>query len=136
MKKNYDIAYWDGAKIKDSLAHARSLGGARPRAIHMSSMDYIDLRKLGRDAMDVNIDPYSLGTGLQSRIYGMDVFVKKGIMKGVISILGQDDVPVSHVVNPRRWSVSIVPDHSLSFHPGAFPDCGDEMCLALLVMGS
>ncbi len=136
MKKNYDVAYWDGAKIKDSLAHARSLGGAIPRSIRMGAIDYADLLKLARDAMDTSYDVDSLMIGLMGKIYGMDIFVRKGIMKGVISILGQDDVPVSHVVNPRRWSTSTVPDHSLSFHPGAFPDCGDKMCLALLVMGS
>ncbi len=137
MKKAYDLAYWDAAKMKDVMAHARGLNCGRPQSVHTSTMDYVDLRKLARDIMDVSTKAGDLNVGFMGTICGLSLYAKKSATQGVVSLYGKDDVPISHVVNPRRWgNAGPLPDHSLSFHPGSFTSCEDPLCLAFSVMGS
>lgn len=136
MRKAYDLAYWDGAKIADALAYSKTLDAGKVEAIHTTPSDYSDMRKLGRDVMDVNTHAGDLGTGYMGSIYGVPLYVKRDGVLGVLSILGPEDVLLSHVVNPRRWDPGASGDHSLAFHSGSFLGCLDGLCLSMLVMGS
>ncbi len=137
MKKAYDLSYWDAPKIKDAVMHARSLGLGKPKSMRMTAFDYADLRKLGRDVLDINTNAGDLKLGLMGSIYDVPIYINRAEIQGVIRFSGPDGVILSHVVNPRRWSDRLPQEgHSLSFHPGEFASCPDELCVSMLVMGS
>jgi hypothetical protein len=135
MRKAYDLSYWDAVKIKDAVVYARDLG--KPKSMRMAALDFVDLRKFASDVIDINTKAGDLRLGLMGVMYGMSVYVDRSRVQGVVSLFGPDEVALSHVVNPRRWSDKFFEEgHSLSFHPGEFASCPDELCLSMLVMGS
>lgn len=137
MKRAYDLAYWDTPKIKDALAYARDLKLGKSESMLMAAPDYADLRKLGRDVMIVNTKAGDLNVGFMGTVYGVSVCLRRAEVQGVISLFGPDEVVLSHVVNPRRWSGEFLEEgHSVFFHPGQFSSCPDGLCLAFSVIGS
>lgn len=137
MRKAYDLAYWDAPKIVDALAHVRNLKLGMPKRMRMSAFDFADLRKFASSVLDVNTKAGDLRLGLMGVMYGMSIYLDRSMTQGVVGLFGPDDLAISHVVNPRRWSDRFVDEgHSLSFHPGEFVSCPEGLCLSMLVMGS
>lgn len=145
MRKAYDLAFWDAVKVKDALSHVRDLKSGDAKSVHMHLLDYVDLRKLASNVLGINTKAGDLKRGFMGDIYGVSIYAKRSYVQGVMSFFGKDEIPLSHVVNPRRWSghpdggqwSSQPPgDHSLLFHAGAFSSCPDGLCLSMLVMVS
>jgi len=137
MRKAYDLSYWDAVKIKDAMFHARDLKLGKPKSMRMAALDFVDLRKFASNVIDINTNAGDLRLGLMGIMYGVSVYVDRSGVQGVVSLFGPDDMALSHVVNPRRWSDRFAEEgHSLSFHAGEFVSCPDSLCVSMLVMGS
>jgi hypothetical protein len=144
VRKAYDLAVWDPAKFRDMVAHARGLG--ETASCWMTPEDYADVRKFGRDVIDLTNDPILWKTGNMGSVYGVTVMMGRQYSHlGVVSFFGPGlpivdpaGPAISHVVNARRWAKDALrsSDHSLSFHPGDFLSCPDGLCLSMLVMSS
>jgi len=134
MKKAYDLSVWNPVKIRDSLQFFRDSFGRYPDSLLMSASDYADVRKWGRDAIDIGSDLTAARSGLTATFCGVSLVVKREYTKGVVLLRSGDGV-LAHVTNPGRWLGHFRADYDVYFHLGTYESCVDA-CLALQVMES
>lgn len=93
-----------------------------PDRICLNAKDYADLRKFGRDTLDMINDQETLKTGLFAHLFGIGVYVSRQEIPGIIRIVDRIGGTLVH------WN-GIIDIDSCS---GEIDDC--RICLVAQVM--
>lgn len=115
---------WNSGHLDALLQMAYSRG--EPSVIRMNARDYADIRKFGRDVLDIESEPSILKTGRQAVYSGIPIYVLREVDNGVVSVLDGKGTILS-----RRRAVKDLITHC---YPGESCECGD--CVMMDVMGT
>ena len=91
----------------------------------MGAHDYADIRKFGGDVLGIVTDSSQLKLGQMAVIYGVPIFVRKGIPRDFIALQDEDGRDLAHVFA----------DGDVHTGNGAhFSECLNPTCLVRFVM--
>lgn len=79
-----------GAHIADGFSEVERFDN-RVATVAMNARDYADLRKFGRDILDVESRVYLLKQGLMATIWGAMIITSRAIPSGQVFILGEPE---------------------------------------------
>ena len=68
-----------GGFISDVIDPVEKLGG-KVRKIFINHADYPDIRKFGRDVLDINTEVESLKRGLQATMFNIAVYTSRNVL--------------------------------------------------------
>jgi hypothetical protein len=114
------ILPWTTQYIGELLMRAGEFGV--PNKICLNAKDYADIRKFGRDALDIIDSQELLKTGLFAYLFGIGVYVSRQETPGIIRIVDRIEKTLMH------WNSIIDIDPC----PGEINDC--RICLVAQVM--
>lgn len=117
------LAPWLPEHLIAALELARSV--EEPSSFEMSVVDYADVRKFGRDHLDIESDPDLLRTGRMCSLLGTPLYVRRDVPVGVLQVLGEDGA----LFHRTSYSGGIT-----THHRGSFSDC--RLCVAFHVLRS
>jgi|WetSurMetagenome_2_1015567.scaffolds.fasta_scaffold15073_2 hypothetical protein len=114
------ILPWHSQHIEELLMVAEEFG--IPDRVYLNAKDYADIRKFGRDTLDIINDQRILKTGLFAHLFGIGIYVSRQETPGIIRVVDRIGKTLTH------WN-SIV---DIDPCPGEISDC--RICLVAQVM--
>lgn len=107
-----------------------AVGRGTPAVIRMNATEYADVRKWGRDVLDIEIRVEYLRKGLQAQYKSVQIQTTRLLPPGIAEVLDEDGCGLVHMVRLDRFG----PGH---VHPGSYSVCeSDSACLVLYVMNA
>ncbi len=95
----------------------------------MNARDYADIRKFGRDVLDIESDPALIGIGHISTFENVRLFADKSVPVGTMRVLDKNGEDLIHSV-----SSSVDKSRPAVFHSGPLSSCPDGLCIVQDVM--
>jgi hypothetical protein len=117
--------------IDSVLEMARTQG--RPAALRMNAIEYADVRKFGRDRLDIETSLSVMKRGIQAHYRGVRIETTRELLPGFFNVVDENGVELVHVMRPDASRLG-----EAYVHPGPRGECDqrDGLCLLHHVIGS
>ena len=79
------ILPWHPGYVEELIAKSEEFG--IPDRLCLNVKDYADIRKFGRDTLDIIVDQGVLKTGLVSHLFGIGIYISRQEIPGIIRIV-------------------------------------------------
>ena len=114
------ILPWHPGYVEELIAKSEEFG--IPDRLCLNAKDYADIRKFGRDTLDIIVDQGVLKTGLVSHLFGIGIYISRQEIPGIIRIVDDAGKTLMH------WNSVVDIDPCF----GEIDDC--RICLVTQVM--